>query len=111
MPANRPSATGAASTYAVGWIKRGPVGLIGHTKSDAMETIRHLINDLGNWWRPELPSEESIVKLLDARGVKYTGLDGWHNLDQHELALGDAVGRTRIKVVGRDEMVAVSRAE
>ncbi|MBN9169693.1 MAG: FAD-dependent oxidoreductase, partial [Microbacterium sp.] len=26
--------------YATGWIKRGPVGLIGHTKSDAMETIR-----------------------------------------------------------------------
>jgi ferredoxin--NADP+ reductase len=97
--------------YVSGWIKRGPVGLIGHTKSDAMETIRHLINDLGNWWRPESPSEESIVKLLDARGVKYTGLDGWHNLDQHELALGDAVGRTRIKVVGRDEMIAVSRAE
>ena len=39
--------------YATGWIKRGPVGLIGHTKSDAMETVRHLINDLGNWWRPE----------------------------------------------------------
>ncbi len=39
--------------YATGWIKRGPpVGLIGHTKSDAMETIRHLINDLGNWWNP-----------------------------------------------------------
>jgi ferredoxin/flavodoxin---NADP+ reductase len=32
--------------YVAGWIKRGPVGLIGHTKSDAMETIRHLINDL-----------------------------------------------------------------
>ena len=97
--------------YATGWIKRGPVGLIGHTKSDAMETIKHLINDLGNWWRPESSSEESIVALLDARGVKYTGLDGWHNLDQHELALGEAAGRTRIKVVDRDEMVTVSRAE
>ena len=41
--------------YATGWIKRGPVGLIGHTKSDAMETIRHVINDQGIWWRPERP--------------------------------------------------------
>ncbi|MFX5570629.1 pyridine nucleotide-disulfide oxidoreductase, partial [Acinetobacter baumannii] len=38
--------------YATGWIKRGPVGLIGHTKSDAMETVRHLINDQAEWWRP-----------------------------------------------------------
>ncbi|MFF1875636.1 FAD-dependent oxidoreductase, partial [Kitasatospora herbaricolor] len=38
--------------YATGWIKRGPVGLIGHTKSDAMETIKHVINDQGNWWAP-----------------------------------------------------------
>jgi ferredoxin--NADP+ reductase len=96
--------------YATGWIKRGPVGLIGHTKSDAMETVRHLINDLGNWWRPESPSEESVVALLDERGVEYTNLDGWHRLDQHEQALGAAEGRVRIKVVPRDEMVAISRA-
>jgi ferredoxin--NADP+ reductase len=94
--------------YATGWIKRGPVGLIGHTKSDAMETIKHLINDAGNWWRPESPSEDSIVALLDERGIRYTGLDGWHNLDQHELALGEAAGRVRIKVVPRDEMVDIS---
>jgi ferredoxin--NADP+ reductase len=97
--------------YATGWIKRGPVGLIGHTKSDAMETVRHLINDLGNWWAPESPSEESVTAMLDERGIAYTNLDGWHNLDQHELALGQAEGRTRIKVVPRDEMVAVSRQE
>ncbi|KQQ92966.1 pyridine nucleotide-disulfide oxidoreductase [Leifsonia sp. Leaf325] len=95
--------------YATGWIKRGPVGLIGHTKSDAMETIKHLINDLGNWWSPESPSEESILTLLDERGIAYTDLDGWHNLDEHEKALGEAEGRVRIKVVPRDEMVQISR--
>ncbi|GAA1447214.1 FAD-dependent oxidoreductase [Leifsonia poae] len=94
--------------YATGWIKRGPVGLIGHTKSDAMETIKHVINDQGNWWAPTDPSEQAIVDLLEARDVEYTNLDGWHNLDQHELALGEARGRTRIKVVPRDEMVRAS---
>ncbi|MEJ3405439.1 FAD-dependent oxidoreductase [Rathayibacter sp. YIM 133350] len=96
--------------YATGWIKRGPVGLIGHTKSDAMETVRHLINDLGNWWQPESPSEQSVVDLLDSRGIAYTDLDGWHNLDQHEQRLGADEGRTRIKVVPREDMVAISRA-
>lgn len=96
--------------FATGWIKRGPVGLIGHTKSDAMETIKHVINDQGNWWRPTEPGEEAIVELLRSRGVEFTNLAGWHNLDEHELALGSAAGRTRVKVVPRDEMIAVSNA-
>ena len=95
--------------YATGWIKRGPIGLIGHTKSDAMETISHVINDLGNWWSPAEPSEQSVLDLLDSRGVAYTTLDGWHRLDLHEKALGEAEGRERIKVVPRDEMVTISR--
>ncbi|GAA1838612.1 FAD-dependent oxidoreductase [Agromyces salentinus] len=111
----RDKATGEArqmyGVYATGWIKRGPVGLIGHTKSDAMETIKHVINDLGNWWTPESPSEESVVEMLESRGIAYTDLDGWHRLDQHELALGEAEGRVRVKVVPRDDMVQISRGE
>lgn len=97
--------------YATGWIKRGPIGLIGHTKSDAMETISHLVNDQANWWSPASPDEESVVALLESRGVAYTDLDGWHALDQHEMALGAAAPteRARIKVVDRDEMVEISR--
>ncbi|MEO6825960.1 MAG: FAD-dependent oxidoreductase [Microbacteriaceae bacterium] len=97
--------------YATGWIKRGPVGLIGHTKSDAMETVKHLINDQRDWWTPADPDPSAILALLRERGTRYTDLTGWHNLDQHEVALGEAVGRTRIKVVPREEMVAISNAD
>ncbi|WP_166866761.1 MULTISPECIES: FAD-dependent oxidoreductase [unclassified Salinibacterium] len=97
--------------YATGWIKRGPVGLIGHTKSDAMETISHLVNGQASWWTPAEPDEAAVVRMLDERGVKYTDLDGWHRLDQYEISLGEPEGRARIKVVPREEMVAVSRGE
>jgi ferredoxin--NADP+ reductase len=97
--------------YATGWIKRGPVGLIGHTKSDAMETISHVVNGQASWWNPADPSEESVVALLESRGVEFTDLDGWHKLDQHEMALGQPEGRVRVKVVPRDEMVSISRAD
>ncbi|MBX9718034.1 MAG: pyridine nucleotide-disulfide oxidoreductase, partial [Microbacteriaceae bacterium] len=95
--------------YATGWIKRGPVGLIGHTKSDAMETIQHLVTDQASWWNPADPDEQSVVDLLDSRGVLYTNLDGWHRLDAHEQALGAPQGRERVKVVPRDEMIRISR--
>lgn len=95
--------------YATGWIKRGPVGLIGHTKSDAMETIKHVLRDQAQWWAPSSPDEQSVTDLLDERGVKYTDVAGWARLDEHEIALGEPQGRARIKVVDRQEMIDISR--
>jgi ferredoxin--NADP+ reductase len=94
--------------YATGWIKRGPVGLIGHTKSDAMETVQHIVNDQAQWWTPEDPSDEAVPALLRERGVEYTDLDGWHRLDEHEIALGAPHGRARVKVVPREDMIEAS---
>ncbi|MCW2288972.1 pyridine nucleotide-disulfide oxidoreductase [Leucobacter luti] len=97
--------------YATGWIKRGPIGLIGHTKSDAMETLECLIEDRATWWTPETAETDAIPALLHERQVPYTTIEGWRRLDEHELALGEEAGRTRIKVVPRDEMTRVSRGE
>lgn len=97
--------------YASGWIKRGPVGLIGATKSDAMETVQSLLNDQAEWWTPPEPSPDAVTAMLEERGIRYTTVEGWHRLDQHERALGEAEGRERIKVVPRDEMVDISRGE
>ena len=97
--------------YATGWIKRGPIGLIGHTKSDAMETIECLLEDRASWWQPEAPEAAAVVELLKSRNVPYTTIEGWHRLDAHELSLGEDQGRERIKVVSREEMTRVSLAE
>lgn len=94
--------------YATGWIKRGPVGLIGHTKSDAMETIGHVLTDSGTWWTPDAPEERAVTDLLESRGVRYTTVEGWHLLDRQEIALGEPEGRARIKIVPRDEMLIAS---
>lgn len=95
--------------YATGWIKRGPVGLIGHTKSDAMETIAHVLADQATWWTPEDPEEGSIVDLMDSRGIEYTTAEGWTKLDEYEQKLGEPEGRARIKVVDRETMLKASR--
>ncbi len=97
-----------AGVYATGWIKRGPVGLIGATKSDAMETVQNLLNGQAGWWTPTEPEPDAIRELLAEREVQYTDIHGWHRLDEHERSLGTGRGRERIKVVPRDEMVDIS---
>ena len=91
--------------FVTGWIKRGPVGLIGHTKSDAAETVGHLLADT----RPTAPGREpgAVDRYFADRGVDVVGFEGWERLDAHEVALGEAAGRTRIKVAGRAEMLEV----
>lgn len=100
-----------AGLYATGWIKRGPVGLIGHTKSDAMETIAHLVSDVeaGRLSAPTVDGD--VLDLLEEREVAFTTWDGWLALDAHERELGanHLHARERVKVVPRDEQVAISR--
>jgi ferredoxin--NADP+ reductase len=102
---------GEPGLYATGWIKRGPVGLIGHTKSDALETITNLVADAEAGLLGAPTSEEDVLDVLDASGTEYTTWDGWLALDAHERALGESHVHTRerVKVVPREEQVSVSR--
>jgi ferredoxin--NADP+ reductase len=111
--------------YATGWIKRGPVGLIGHTKGDALETITNLVADAasGALAAPTVdagPDGDEVFELLEARGIRFTTWNGWLALDAHERSLGEAwepadaahagITRERVKVVPRDEQVEISRS-
>src|SRR5690606_29536962 len=97
--------------YTTGWIKRGPVGLIGHTKSDATETVRHLVADAESLERAPERDPEAVTALLAGRGVGRVEWSGWMVLDAYEQSLGEPHGRQRIKVVPREEMLAVIRGE
>ncbi|MDP4755628.1 MAG: FAD-dependent oxidoreductase [Aquiluna sp.] len=98
-------------TYCTGWIKRGPVGLIGHTKADAIETISHVIADRAMWWEPSSPSEDAVVETLRSRGVDYIAWENWLNIDSTEKSLGEALGRERLKLHNRAEMLEISKGE
>ena len=115
------SGTPVPGIYTTGWIKRGPVGLIGHTKGDALETIGFLLEDRQGLPAAEEPDEDAIIKLLEDRGVEYTTWEGWLKLDAYEKSLGasyvhpdPATGelvRERVKVVDREEMIRIARGQ
>lgn len=95
--------------YVVGWIKRGPTGIIGTNKPDAQETADMLLEDFkqDNLSDPHTPSRAAVEALLAARNVRYVTYDEWRILDKLEIERGEAVGRPRLKFTRIADMLAV----
>ncbi|MDN4473818.1 FAD-dependent oxidoreductase [Demequina zhanjiangensis] len=95
--------------YASGWAKRGPVGLIGSTKSDSLQTVTHLLEDLAE--APRTGREgDPLARLLAETGLEPVDWEGWLRVDRRERELGEARGRERIKIPDRPTLTSVARA-
>jgi ferredoxin--NADP+ reductase len=94
--------------YVVGWIKRGPSGVIGTNKPDSLESVNSLLDDLQQGKLPAAPDPdpEAIDKLLQERNVRYVTIDEWHKIDEIERARGAEQGRPRVKFVSIEDMLA-----
>lgn len=95
--------------YVAGWAKRGPTGVIGTNKSDAAETVRSLLADAERLGMTDRPEPEDVTRLLESRGADYVDWSGWLRLDTHEVDLGRAEGRERIKIPDVATMLSISR--
>lgn len=90
--------------YTAGWIKRGPSGIIGTNRACAVETVKSLLDDLGNL-DGERGGAESLRKLLDERGVRYINYSQWEKIDSAEVTRGEPKGKPREKYTRVDEML------
>jgi ferredoxin--NADP+ reductase len=111
--------------YVVGWLKRGPTGVIGTNKSDAAQTVRSLLADLAGGPGPDdvqLPrpgllrypetelvrpdgSRSSFEELLAARGIRPVSYADWQKIETAEKELAAALRRgTRVKLGSREEI-------
>lgn len=93
--------------YVVGWVKRGPTGLIGSNKPDAKETVESMLEDLADL-RPadeERARQEAIEEHLRERGVRWVTFSDWQRLDRLEVQKGKAQGRPRVKFCRIEEML------
>jgi ferredoxin--NADP+ reductase len=99
--------------YAVGWIKRGPTGILGTNKRDAEETVSCFAEDLAAAALPQPPNpgREHIDALLAERKPDLVTGDGWRAIDVHELERGHDEERPRVKLASRDELLAAATAD
>jgi ferredoxin--NADP+ reductase len=98
--------------YAVGWIKRGPSGVIGTNKKDAQETIDHLFEDLNAGAVPERDADTGlpIEELLAERAPEAVSYAAWQAIDAAEQGRGEPLGRPRVKFCTIEEMLEAARA-
>ncbi|WP_344309272.1 FAD-dependent oxidoreductase [Fodinicola feengrottensis] len=95
--------------YVAGWVKRGPIGVIGNNKADAVETVRSLLADAESLPPAASPDPAAVTALLESRHVPYVTWNDWLRLDAHELSRGESQGRTRSKINDRTEMLGICR--
>jgi ferredoxin--NADP+ reductase len=99
--------------YTVGWIKRGPTGILGTNKRDAEETINCLAEDLrsGALPQPSAPDREQLDALLAERARNLVTAEGWRAIDAHEVERGRSHERPRIKLAARDELLSIAQGD
>jgi len=104
--------TGSRNEYVVGWIKRGPTGVIGTNKKDSQNTVDTLLNDLAGARDPELtdPSGDHADKLagwLASRQPKLISAAHWQAIDRFERKAGEPHGRPRVKLTSLSELLRI----
>jgi ferredoxin--NADP+ reductase len=101
---------GSPNEYVVGWIKRGPSGVIGSNKKDSAATVDTLLTDLAGRTLTEFADDhsEALVEWLLSRQPKLVTDDHWKLIDDHERAAGEQLGRPRVKLTSVAELLRIS---
>ncbi|MDO5710460.1 MAG: hypothetical protein Q4P32_01790, partial [Micrococcales bacterium] len=94
--------------YCTGWVKRGPIGVIGTNKSDAAQTVSHLLDDLEEQEAAGEPAtlRNDLAQVLRARGHAPSTLADWRAIDAAEIARGADLGRARTKLATWAELLS-----
>ena len=94
--------------YVAGWIKRGPTGIIGTNKKDAVQTVACLLEDAASptAWSAVHPEPDAVDAALAGRSVVPT--QGWRRIDEAERALGATRGRDRTTIHQRDALLSAA---
>ena len=101
---------GSRNEYVVGWIKRGPSGVIGSNKKDSQETVDTLVADLRSGEPADLGPEDHSTELVEwllSRQPQLVTDDHWKVIDEYERSAGEALGRPRVKLTSVAELLRI----
>jgi ferredoxin--NADP+ reductase len=92
--------------YVLGWIKRGPSGVIGTNKKDAADTTAKILGDAESDSLNMPTIDEDPAALYAQRTPDAVTWQGWQAIDHAEKTAGEPHGRPRVKLVRLTDLVA-----
>jgi ferredoxin--NADP+ reductase len=92
-------------TYAVGWIRRGPLGVIGTNKADGVAVAERIVEDVASL-KADGPPAPDLLPILAARGVEVVTYADWLKLDALEVEAGKSAAKVREKIASIEDMMA-----
>lgn len=103
--------TGSRNEYVVGWIKRGPTGVIGTNKKDSQDTVDTLLNDLAGAQDAAANRgadyAERLAEWLASCQPKLVTAAHWGAIDRFEREAGAPHRRPRVKLADLNELLRV----
>lgn len=109
IPHSEGRIAGRDHDYVVGWIKRGPSGVIGTNKKDSQDTVDTLVADLTAAPPREVPGDhaEQVAAWLEERQPRVVTDAHWQVIDAHERSAGEPHGRPRVKVADVEALLHI----
>ena len=100
---------GSRNEYVVGWIKRGPTGVIGSNKKDSQDTVDTLLADLSAAELADVGEDYSktLVEWLLSRQPKLITDAHWKLINDYERSSGEPHGRPRVKLTSVAELLRI----
>ena len=111
IPHSHGRVEGRRNEYVVGWIKRGPSGVIGTNKKDSQDTVDTLIADLtGTTELADFPDDhaDKLAEWLASRQPQLVTDAHWKLIDEHERSAGEPHGRPRVKLPSLAKLLHIS---
>lgn len=91
-----------AGVYVTGWVKRGPLGVIGSNKKCARETTQSLFEDAAaGRLDAAVLSRQAVAEALQQRSSNLVELSDWRRIDSAERLMGAQQSRPRVKFTNR----------
>jgi ferredoxin--NADP+ reductase len=94
--------------YAAGWIKRGPSGIIGTNRADAVATVQSLVADLAHLDSRPRSGTEGLYATLARNDSQVLSYADWRRIDAEEQRRGAAIGKPREKITRVSDMLALA---
>jgi len=99
---------GMPGLYVAGWIKRGPSGIIGTNRADAVATVQSLLSDLPHLDSRPRSGTEGLYEALAHRNSQVLSYADWRRIDAEEQRRGVVVGKPREKITRVNDMLALA---